>query len=95
MMRYKEDYLSYEDCLKLKSLGYNEASDGLWYMCPTYNGHKLGSDEEYELRVEGITNFNYVPEICWMYHKNEYDEETIHWTLLYARSLMYTKHFYY
>lgn len=75
MMKYKEDYLSYEDCLKLKSLGYNEASDGLWYMIPVYNGKELDSDEEYELRSEGITEFEYKPTIWWHYHKNEYDKD--------------------
>lgn len=37
-MNHKEDYLSYKDYLKLKHLGYNWASDGLWYLSATYNG---------------------------------------------------------
>ena len=70
-MNNKEDYLSYKDCLKLKKLGYNWASDGLWYLSPTYNGEWLGSDEEYELRSEGITEFDYKPRTWLHYHKNE------------------------
>ena len=70
-MNHKEDYLSYKDCLKLKHLGYNWASDGLWYLSATYNGEQLGLDEEYELRSEGITEFDYKPRTWLHYHKNE------------------------
>lgn len=70
-MNNKEDYLNYKDCLKLKQLGYNWASDGLWYLSPTYNGEWLGLDEEYELRSEGITEFDYKPRTWLHYHKNE------------------------
>ena len=70
-MNHKEDYLSYKDCLKLKHLGYNWVSDGLWYLSATYNGEQLGLDEEYELRSEGITEFDYKPQTWLNYHKNE------------------------
>lgn len=70
-MNHKEDYLDYKDCLKLKQLGYNWASDGLWHLSPAYNGMWLGADEEYDLRSRGVTEFDYKP-LTWLhYHKNE------------------------
>lgn len=67
-------YVNKENAIKLKELGYNEWAVSLYCLGVFHKGQPLGSDEEFELKCEGLeSEIEYVPfgDICYFNNKND------------------------